>query len=50
MMTIKPDRDAPRPKPDGMRILLIIGGVAAFLAVLGLVIMVFWYIFRAPRF
>ena len=32
------------------RRLRFIGAVAAFLAVLGLAIMLFWYVLRAPRF
>ena len=35
---------------DPLRWLRYAGAVAAFLAVLGLAIMVFWYVLRAPRF
>jgi hypothetical protein len=35
---------------DPLRWLRVMGAVAAFLAVLGIAIMVFWYVLRAPRF
>ena len=38
------------PKPDPLRTLRLVGAVAAFLAVLGIVILRFWFIIRAPRF
>jgi hypothetical protein len=37
-------------EPDRMRTLRLIGATAAFLAVVGIAIMVFWFILRAPRF
>jgi hypothetical protein len=39
-----------RGESDPLRWLRLIGAVAAFLAVLGIAIMVFWYVLRAPRF
>jgi hypothetical protein len=39
-----------RGESDPLRWLRFIGAVAAFLAVLGIAIMVFWYVLRAPRF
>ena len=35
---------------DPLRWLRYAGAVAAFLAVLGIAIVVFWYVLRAPRF
>lgn len=39
-----------RAESDPMRTLRLVGAAAAILAVLGIAIMVFWFIFRAPRF
>jgi hypothetical protein len=39
-----------RGATDPLRWLRVIGAVAAFVAVLGIAIMVFWYVLRAPRF
>ena len=39
-----------RGESDPLRWLRFVGAVAAFLAVLGIAIMVFWYLMRAPRF
>lgn len=39
-----------RGESDPLRWLRFIGAVAAFLAVLGIAMMVFWYVLRAPRF
>jgi hypothetical protein len=35
---------------DPLRTFRLIGATAAFLAVLGIVIMAFWFFIRAPRF
>ncbi len=35
---------------DPMRTFRLIGGIAAFLAALGIFIMGWWFILRAPRF
>jgi len=35
---------------DSTRMLRLIGGIAAFLAVLGIVALVFWWLLRMPRF
>ena len=37
-------------EPDAMRTFRLIGAIAAFLAVLGLAILVLWFVIRAPRF
>jgi hypothetical protein len=37
-------------EPDPLRWLRFMGAIAAFVAVLGIAIMVFWYVLRAPRF
>jgi hypothetical protein len=48
---MKPERKHSGPsEPDPLRTLRLIGATAAFLAVLGIAIMVFWLIIRAPRF
>jgi hypothetical protein len=39
-----------RGESDPLRSLRFVGAIAAFLAVLGIAIMVFWYLLRAPRF
>jgi hypothetical protein len=35
---------------ESTRMLRLVGGIAAFLAVLGIVALVFWWLIRAPRF
>jgi hypothetical protein len=35
---------------DSTRMLRLIGGIAAFLVVLGIVALVFWWLLRMPRF
>ena len=47
--------EMPSAKPnteehDSMRTFRLIGGIAAFLAVLGLAILLFWLMVRLPRF
>ena len=37
-------------EPDPTRTLRLIGATAAFLALLGIAILVFWFVIRAPRF
>lgn len=43
-------QDFNQGESDPLRWLRFAGAVAAFLAVLGIAIMVFWYVLRAPRF
>jgi hypothetical protein len=48
---MKPERHHSGPEePDPMRTLHLSGAIAAFLAVLGIAIMVVWFVIRAPRF
>ncbi|HVS20894.1 MAG TPA: hypothetical protein VHD88_03555 [Pyrinomonadaceae bacterium] len=48
---MKPERNRSGPaERDSMRTLRLIGATAAFLAVLGIAILVFWFVIRAPRF
>jgi len=48
---MKPERNHSGPSErDRLRTLRLIGATAAFLAVIGIAIMVFWFIIRAPRF
>jgi hypothetical protein len=48
---MKPERNRSDPAgPDSMRTLRLIGATAALLAVLGIAILVFWFVIRAPRF
>jgi len=48
---MKPERNRSDPaERDSMRKLRLIGAIAAFLAVLGIVILVFWLMIRWPRF
>lgn len=48
-MKSKPEHSRPG-ESDPLRSLRVIGAVAAFLAVLGIAIIIFWYVLRAPRF
>jgi hypothetical protein len=48
---MKPERNRSDPAgSDSMRTLRLIGATAALLAVLGIAILVFWFVIRAPRF
>jgi hypothetical protein len=48
---MKPERNHSSPsEPGPMRTLRLIGATAAFLDVLGISILVFWFVIRAPRF
>jgi magnesium-transporting ATPase (P-type) len=51
VVTMKSEhKHSQRGESDPLRWLRFIGAAAAFLAVLGIAIMVFWYVLRAPRF
>jgi hypothetical protein len=44
------EKHSRRGESDPLRWLRFIGAVAAFLAALGIAIMVFWFVLRFPRF
>ncbi len=44
------DKPADRREADPVRTLRLVGATAAILAVLGIAIVVLWFVVRAPRF
>jgi cell division septal protein FtsQ len=47
---VKPEKTARNTQAGTLRKLRVIGAVAALLAVLGITLLVLWFVFRAPRF